>query len=325
MNNNLNMKKIFRGVAPMAGVTDWPMRVLCYRMGANYACSEMVSAMGWMCAKENNQAYKQLLYCHEEETNTACQLFGNDPVVIGEATARATALNRFTSIDINMGCPARKIVSGGDGSALLKTPELAQRIMESIKKNTHLPVTLKTRLGFDENSMNAIILAKMAEELGFAWVCFHGRTRMQQYSGVADYVAIRQLKEQLKIPVIANGDVKEPDGGLKILKETGADGYMVGRAIIGNPFLFRGLSEIENGLPLTPITNEERSKIALQHLLWMVEFKGERIGITEMRKHLSHYVSGFRGATALRRELNTLTDYQTLKSCIEYAFSNSEE
>ena len=167
-------------LAPMAGITDWPMRVLCYRMGAEYACSEMVSAIGFMCARPHNDTYRRLLTVHEEETNTACQLFGSDPVVLGEAAQRVTEMKRFTSIDINMGCPARKVVSGGDGSALLLDPDKAYTIMDTIKRNTTLPCTVKTRLGYDENSMNAIELGRAAQSLGYSWIAVHGRTRQQQ-------------------------------------------------------------------------------------------------------------------------------------------------
>ena len=167
-------------LAPMAGITDWPMRVLCYRLGADYACSEMVSAIGYMCAKKGNDTYRRLLEVHPEETNTAVQLFGRDPVVMAEAAQRVTELGRFTSIDINMGCPARKVVSGGEGSALLLDPEKAYRLMEAVKRHTWLPVTVKTRLGYDADSMNAIELGRAAQELGLQWISFHGRTRAQQ-------------------------------------------------------------------------------------------------------------------------------------------------
>ncbi len=307
-------------LAPMAGITDWPLRVLCYRMGADYTCSEMVSAMGYMCAKPNNPAYQLLLATHPEETNTACQIFGKDPVVMAEATARITELSRFTSIDINMGCPARKITSGGEGSALHRTPDIAYRVMEAVKKSTHLPVTLKTRLGYDQESMNALPLAKMAESLGFSWVCFHGRTREQQYSGVADYEAIAELKAQLSLPVIANGDVFQGADAKRILAETNCDGLMIGRGSMGNPWLFREAKEALEGGDISPVTKQERVQTALLHAQWMVSYKGERFGIVEMRKHLSHYVAGLRGATALRREMNTMTDLESLTKQLHQAF-----
>lgn len=303
-------------LAPMAGVTDWPLRVLCYRMGADYACSEMVSAIGYMCAKANNDTYRRLLQTHPEETNTACQLFGKDPVVMGEAAARVTALGRFASLDINMGCPARKVTSIGEGSALLLDPEKAYRIMEAVKRNTTLPVTVKTRLGYDEDSMNAIELGRAAQSLGLKWICFHGRTKKQQYSGTADYEAIGRLKSRLSIPVIANGDVFAPEDALRILKETGADGLMAGRGAMGNPWLFRMILEALRGQAPTPPTLEERIDTALLQAEWMVSFKGERLGILEMRTHAGHYIGGLRGATAIRREINHATTLEELRALL---------
>lgn len=297
-------KEPLLGLAPMAGITDWPLRLLCYRMGATYACTEMVSAIGYLCAKPGNDAYRRLLDTHPEEYNTACQLFGKDPAVMGEAAARVTALGRFTSLDINMGCPARKIVSSGEGSALLNNPALAYRIMEAVKRNTHLPVTLKTRLGYDGERRNAPELIQAAQSLGFAWVCVHGRTREQQYGGRADYAAIAALKAQASIPLIANGDVFTPQDAPRILAETGCDGLMIGRGAMGNPWLFRGAKEALAGLPATAPSLEERVETALFHARLMVGFKGENLGVTEMRKHLGHYISGLRGASALRRSLN---------------------
>jgi len=280
------------------------MRVLCYRMGANYACSEMVSAMGLMCAKPGNMVYRQLLEVHPEESNTACQLFGRDPVVMAEATRRVTELNRFQSIDINMGCPARKVVHSGEGSALLLKPDLAYKIMEAVRNSTHLPVTVKTRLGFDEDSMNAVELGKAAQSLGLRWICLHGRTRQQQYSGQADYAAIARVREQLDIPVIANGDVFAGTDGLRILRETGCDGLMIGRGSLGNPWLFREVCGAIDGTQAPEVGLQERVETALMHAQWMVDYKGERLGVMEMRKHIGHYIGGLRGATALRRQLN---------------------
>ncbi len=292
------------GLAPMAGMTDWPMRVLCYRMGANYACSEMVSAMGLMCAKPGNMVYRHLLEVHPEETNTACQLFGRDPQVMAEAAQRVTALNRFASIDINMGCPARKVVHSGEGSALLLKPDLAYRIMEAVRNSTHLPVTVKTRLGYDEDSMNAVELGKAAQSLGLKWLCVHGRTRQQQYSGKADYAAIARIREQLAIPVLANGDLFTGTDAQRIVSETGCTGFMIGRGAMGNPWLFRdSLAALQGSEPL-PVSLDERVETALLHARWMVDYKGERLGVMEMRKHIGHYIGGLRGATALRRELN---------------------
>lgn len=305
------------GLAPMAGMTDWPMRVLCYRMGANYACSEMVSAMGLMCAKPGNMVYRHLLAVHPEETNTACQLFGRDPSVMAEAAQRVTGLDRFKSIDINMGCPARKVVHSGEGSALLLKPDLAYRIMEAVKAATHLPVTVKTRLGYDEDSINAAELGKAAQSLGLRWLCVHGRTRQQQYSGKADYAAIARVREQLSIPVIANGDVFAGSDAARILRETGCRSLMIGRGAMGNPWLFRDALAAMEGREAQPVTLAERVETARLHARWMVEYKGERMGVMEMRKHVGQYISGLRGATALRRELNLAKTLQELENLLD--------
>lgn len=312
-------------LAPMAGMTDWPMRVLCYRMGADYACSEMVSAMGLMYAKPDNETYRMLLHVHSEEKNTACQLFGSDEHAMGEAAAKITELNRFASLDINMGCPARKVVGGGDGSALLLDPPKAARIMEVVKRNTHLPVTLKTRLGFDEDSMNALALGEAAQDLGFAWITVHGRTRRQQYSGKADYAAIGALKARLRIPVIANGDVFEPEDAPRILCETGADGVMIGRGAMGNPWLFRTARQALAGEKPTPETLSERLETAMLHAEWMADFKGERLGMVEMRKHLGHYISGLRGASAIRREVNTMLTLEQMRGLLQKLLEAAQE
>ena len=300
----------------MAGLSDWPMRVLCYRMGADYACSEMVSAMGLMYAKPGNETYRLLLAVHPEEKNTACQIFGSDPKVMGEAAAMMTELGRFASLDINMGCPARKVVSGGDGSALLLDPDKAARVMEAVKKNTNLPVTLKTRLGYDKDSMNAIHLCRAAQELGFAWVAVHGRTREQQYAGTADWDAIGSLKAQLNIPVIANGDVCSAEDAMRILAQTGADGVMIGRGAEGNPWLFREVKAALEGRKAEKETLVERIELAMQQAEWMVEFKGARMGVVEMRKHINHYISGLKGAAAIRREVNFMLTPEQMRALL---------
>lgn len=313
------------GLAPMAGITDWPMRVLCYRMGATYACTEMVSAMGYMCAKKDNRAYRLLLETHPEESNTACQLFGSDPVVMSEATARVTELQRFTSIDLNMGCPARKITSSGEGSALLKTPELAYKLMEAVRRSTPLPVTIKTRLGYDADSMNAMALVEAAESLHLQWVCIHGRTRAQQYAGHADYAAIAAIKAKAKLPILANGDVSTPSGAVRILAETGADGLMIGRGAIGNPWLFRAAHAMLLGQASPPETLQERIGIATLHAEMMAGFKGEARGMVEMRKHVGHYMSGIRGATQTRHALHQTKTLCELKELLKAFFSQAEQ
>ena len=312
-------------LAPMAGITDWPMRVLCYRMGADYACSEMVSAIGYLCAKPGNDAYRRLLAVHPEEDNTACQLFGKDPSVMGEAAAKVTALGRFRSLDINRGCPARKVVSSGEGSALLLDPDRAYRVMEAVKRNTDLPVTVKTRLGYDTDSMNALELGRAAQQLGLRWIAIHGRTRQQQYAGTADWAAIGELKARLTLPVIANGDVFAPGDAARMLKETGADGVMIGRGAMGNPWLFREARRVLEGGAPQAVSLNERIDTAVLHARWMVDFKGERLGVMEMRKHVGHYISGLRGATAIRRQVNFATTLDELTGLLEGLRTSEKE
>lgn len=305
----------FLGLAPMAGLTDKPMRALCYGMGADYACTEMVSAVGWMCAKRDHPAYRLLLDTAPDEPNTAIQLFGKDPTVMAEAAQRACEEGRFTSIDLNMGCPARKVTTSGEGSALLRTPELAARILEAVKRHSVLPVTVKTRLGYDAQSMNALAIARAAEACGLAWICIHGRTRQQMYTGQADWEAIAQIKRQVRIPVMLNGDVATPEAAVRALAETGCDGILIGRGAMGNPWLFRAARQALLSLPVTPVSQAERLATALRHIDQMVAFKGERLGVAEMRTHLGHYISGVRGASVMRRALNaakTAAEQQSL-------------
>jgi len=215
-----------------------------------------------------------------------------------------------------MGCPARKVVHSGEGSALLLKPDLAYKIMEAVKNSTHLPVTVKTRLGYDEDSMNAVELGKAAQSLGLKWLCVHGRTRQQQYSGKADYAAIARIREQLTIPVIANGDVFTGSDAARILRESGCDSLMIGRGAMGNPWLFRESLAAIRGTEAQPVTLQERVDTALSHARWMVDFKGERLGVMEMRKHIGHYIGGLRGATALRRELNMAKSLDELNNLL---------
>lgn len=315
----------FIGLAPMAGVTDMPMRTLCYRMGAQYACTEMVSAIGWMCAKKDNPAYRLLLETSPVESNTAIQLFGKDPVLMAEAAARACEMGRFTSIDINMGCPAHKVTASMEGSALLRDPALAAKLMEAVKTHSFLPVTVKTRLGYDRDSMNALLLAQAAEALGLQWICIHGRTRAQMYSGKADYTAIAAIRRQVRIPVIANGDVFTPADAVRALAETGCDGLLIGRGAMGNPWLFRNARAMINGQPVRSETREERLAMALEHIDLMVAFKGEHLGTVEMRTHIGHYISGVRGASAMRRALNTAGSAQEQKALLQTLFAMEEQ
>lgn len=300
------MDKAVIGAAPMAGLSDQVTRALCCRLGANYACTEMVSAMGWMHAKDDTPVYHRLLSLAPEETNTAIQLFGKDPKLLHEAAARATELRRFHSIDLNMGCPARKVTSSGEGSALLKTPELAIRIMEAVKAGTPLPVTVKMRLGYDGQSLNALELTKAAEAIGLVWVCIHGRTREQMFSGKADRRAVAAIKAQVRIPVLYNGDICTAEDAREALLETGCDGVLIGRGAMGNPWLFREIADALQGRGVMKPSNKERLAIMEEHVDRLVAFKGEKLALLQMRTHIGHYIRGLHGAAEIRRRLNTI-------------------
>ncbi len=301
------------GLAPMAGFTDYPLRVLCYRYGADYAATEMVSAMGLTHAKPSNPAYQRLLATDPREFNTACQLFGRDPQVMGEAAACLSEMGCFAQIDLNMGCPARKVTGSGDGSALLREPDRAARIMESVKLASRLPVSVKTRLGYDASSMNALILAQAAEQYGLDHIAIHGRTREQQYAGTADRDAVARIKARVRIPVWYNGDVSSPADAVAALKQTGCDGVLIGRAALGDPFLFEGVRAALDGRAPRPVPARERIDTALEQARMMAALKGEPLALLQMRKHAAHYLRGVRGASAVRRELNQTQTLQDLE------------
>ncbi|MBN1778049.1 MAG: tRNA dihydrouridine synthase DusB [Clostridiales bacterium] len=301
------MDKLIVGAAPMAGLSDRVMRALCYRMGANYACTEMISAVGWMYAKDDNPVYQRLLSLAPEETNTAIQLFGKDPKVLEEAAARATEMRCFASVDINMGCPARKVTSTGEGSALLKRPDIAVRVMEAVKAGTALPVTVKMRLGYDDDTLNACALAKAAEDIGLRWVCIHGRTREQMFAGRADLYAVAEIKRKVSIPVLFNGDIFTAEDAISALKETGCDGILIGRGAMGNPWLFREISDAIHGKEIRKPDNAERLATIEEHIDRLAAFKGERIAMLQMRTHIGHYIRGLPGAAEIRRRLHAVT------------------
>ncbi len=304
-------------LAPMAGLTDRTMRTLCYRYGADQCTTEMVSAMGYVCAKRSLPVYEELLDTDPTERDTRCQLFGRDESTVAEAAMRISGLHRFTAIDFNMGCPAKKVVSSGEGSALLKDVDKAVRLLEALKRATDLPVTVKLRLGFDSHSMNVLPIAQAAQALGYAQVAVHGRTREQQYGGHADWDAIGRIARELTIPLLANGDVATPEDAVAIRAATGCAGVMIGRAAIGNPFLFRDARLALDGLPYTPPTPAERLTLAAEHARMLVSHKGERLGVPQMRTQLGHYIGGIRGAAAMRRTLNQIKTLSELTGLLD--------
>ena len=288
-------------LAPMAGVTDLPFRILCKEMGCGLVYSEMVSAKGILYDNKNTT---ELLEIDPKERPVAVQLFGSDPEILG-AMAKKIEPYPIDIIDVNMGCPAPKIVKNGEGSCLMKTPELVGRIVKSLVESQSKPVTIKFRKGFDDDHINAVEIAKIAEANGASAVAVHGRTREQYYSGKADWDIIKQVKEAVNIPVIGNGDVFTPQDAKNLLEHTGCDAIMVGRGAQGNPWIFkRILHYLETGELLPEPTAEERVEKALRHSQMLIDYKGEYIGVREMRKHMAWYMKGLPGAAELRGKLN---------------------
>ena len=288
-------------LAPMAGVTDLPFRLLCKEMGCGLVYSEMVSAKGILYDNKNTT---ELLEIDPNERPVAVQLFGSDPEILG-AMAKKIEPYPIDIIDVNMGCPAPKIVKNGEGSCLMKTPELVGKIVKSLVESQSKPVTIKFRKGFDDDHINAVEIAKIAEANGASAVAVHGRTREQYYSGKADWDIIKQVKAAVNIPVIGNGDVFTPQDAKNLFEHTGCDAIMVGRGAQGNPWIFkRILHYLQTGELLPEPTAEERVEKALRHAQMLIDYKGEYIGVREMRKHMAWYMKGMPGAAELRGKLN---------------------
>lgn len=297
-------------LAPMAGVTDLPFRLLCKEQGAGLLCMEMISAKALQYKNKNTKA---LLAIRPEEYPVSLQLFGSDPEIISRIAGELEELP-FQILDINMGCPVPKIVRNGEGSALMNQPKLVYEIVSQTVRATKKPVTVKIRKGFDEAHVNAVEIARIIEEAGAAAVAVHGRTREQYYSGRADWEIIRKVKEAVTIPVIGNGDVTSGESALKMMKETGCDGVMIGRGAQGNPWIFSELIEYEKTgvMPKRPDVSEIRDTM-LRHARLQIDFKGDYLGIREMRKHVAWYTKGLKGAARLRDEINRVESYGELE------------
>lgn len=301
-------------LAPMAGVTDLPFRLLCREQGAGLLCMEMISAKALQYQNKNTKA---LLSIHPQEYPVSLQLFGSDPKIISEQARRIEELP-FQILDINMGCPVPKVVRNGEGSALMKDPKLVYEIVHETVKAIQKPVTAKIRKGFDDTSVNAAEIAKVIEEAGGAAVAVHGRTREQYYSGRADWEIIRKVKETVSIPVIGNGDVDSCEKAVAMIRETGCDGVMIGRGAQGNPWIFSELLEYDRTGRILPRPDaREIRRMMLRHARLQLEFKGDYIGIREMRKHVAWYTKGMKGAARLRSLINQVESYQELEELME--------
>lgn len=304
-------------LAPMAGVTDLPFRVLCKEQGAGLLCMEMVSAKAIYYGSKNTE---ELMKISPAEMPVSLQLFGSDADIMADM-AKKIEEKPFDVLDINMGCPVPKVVNNGEGSALMKNPKLAEEIITKMVKAVKKPVTVKIRKGFDEAHLNAVEMAKIAEASGAAAVAVHGRTREQYYAGNADWDCIRAVKEAVKIPVIGNGDVTDALSAERLLKETGCDGVMVGRAAQGNPFIFREITEyLETGvIPPKPTPAEVRATIE-RHARMQMEEKGEYTGVREMRKHLSWYTVGYPNSAKYRQMINSMETMEELLHSLDMVF-----
>lgn len=301
-------------LAPMAGVTDLPFRLLCSRQGAGMCCMEMVSAKAILYQNKNTES---LLEIHPEEGVLSLQLFGSDPKILSEM-AKKIEDRPFAVLDINMGCPVPKVVNNGEGSALMKNPQLVEQIVSAVVKAVDKPVTVKIRKGFDEAHVNAVEIAKIAEAAGAAAVAVHGRTREQYYAGTADWDIIAKVKEAVSIPVIGNGDVTDGASAAALLEQTGCDGVMVGRAARGNPWIFSRIAAwLEDGTILPRPDIEEVKRTILYHAQLQLATKGEYTAIREMRKHVSWYTSGYPNSARLRQVVNQTESYEELCALVE--------
>lgn len=305
-------------LAPMAGVTDLPFRLLCKEQGAGLVCMEMISAKAVHYHNKNTDA---LMEIHPDEMPVSLQLFGSEPDIMAQTAARIEE-RPFAVLDINMGCPVPKVVNNHEGSALMLDQKLAGKIIYTVSRAVKKPVTVKIRKGFDNANVNAVELARIAEENGAAAITVHGRTREQYYSGKADWNIIRQVKEAVRIPVIGNGDVVDAPSAARLLDETGCDGVMVGRACRGNPWIFREINAyLDTGqIPERP-SNEEMRETILRHARLQCQYKGEYIAVREMRKHVAWYTAGLPHSAGLRRAINAVETMDKLEEEINRIFT----
>ncbi|MDR7855693.1 tRNA dihydrouridine synthase DusB [Tissierella sp.] len=307
LNNNVFL-------APMAGVTDLAFRILCKEMGAGLVFSEMVSSKGMYY---NDKSTEQLLEIDPKERPIAIQIFGSDPQVMASVVeSHLNPREDIDIIDINMGCPAPKIVKNGDGSALMKNPKLVRQVLKEVVKVSKKPVTLKIRMGWDHDNINGIDIAKIAEEEGIAAITIHARTKDMLYSGEADWDYIKLVKENLTIPVIGNGDIFEPEDGVEMLQYTKCDGIAIGRGSQGNPWIFKRIVDIMNGKEDSPPGHREVVNMCIRHLNLVCSIKGEKVGVREMRKHAAWYLKGMKKSNEIKNLINTIDSKKDMEQIL---------
>lgn len=304
-------------LAPMAGVTDLPFRIVCKKYGRpGLVCNEMVSAKAIVYEDEKTRL---MLNRQNEKPPISMQIFGSEPDVMGQAAKEVSQISDI--LDVNMGCPAPKVVKNGDGSRLLQNLSLVGEIVREVVKNSEKPVTVKIRKGWDNEHIIAVEAAKIIEEAGANAIVVHGRTRDEFYSGQADWDIIRQVKEAVKIPVIGNGDIKSEEDALRMFEETNVDGIMIGRGALGNPWIFKKIAYyLEHGEKLPEISNEEKYKVILEHYDLLEKEKGEYTATREIRKHIAWYVKGMKNATVIRDEINRVESSNDFRKILKEYF-----
>ena len=304
------------GLAPMAGVTDAAMRLLCHEQGAAWAVSEMLSAKGWVFSGGRNRNAQDILARLPGEGPAGLQFFGSDPAYIAEAARRLENAG-FQFFDLNFGCPAPKITGNGEGSAMMRDPVRLGAVVRALSEATSLPVTVKIRAGWDSGSINAPEVARICEDNGAKAVAVHARTRDQQYAGKADWRIIRDVKRAVSVPVFGNGDVRGGADALRMLDETGCDAVIVGRAAQGNPWIFREIAAAMQGEKAPPPTPEERMEMAVRHFQLEAQLYGEKLAVLQMRKHIAWYVHGMKGASRFRERINQMNSAEEVLAALK--------
>ncbi len=305
-------------LAPMAGITDLPFRIICEKFKPGLVCTEMISAKGLFF---NDEKTKLLLDRKGENSPVAVQIFGSDVDAMKYASQYVSKIADV--VDINMGCPAPKVVKNGDGSKLLLNLDLAGKIAEEVVKASSVPVTVKMRIGWDKEHIVAVELAKILEQVGVSSITIHGRTRDEYYSGLADWDIIKKVKESVSIPVIGNGDIKSVQDAEKIFKQTNVDGIMIGRASIGNPWIFEDIINYLSGKDLKEVSKEDKLKIIIEHINLQVSQNGEETAVKQMRKHISYYIKNMKEASKARDIMNHIETKQELITCLTEYFKNN--